>query len=341
MKLLFSISNWILVLFCGLSLAVFFASGSPVLSGVVTILRIVWYASIGLLAVCLGLSACRRGRDAGYYLLHSAIILFSIGLFIHSGHADSGELVLDPGRPIAFRGIEISLVELGIPANPDGSASQYVSVLHIGREHRVISVNHPLVLGSFLLYQKAYREVPVGFSVAIRRKGVFQSSASNAAIGEAVNLAAGRSLVLDAFYPDFYIGDNNEPESRSDELNNPILHYKVLQAGKTVEQGYAFPEDLAMMHCPDNEYSVDLRDISVRRVSILGYASTNGMLFLLAASILFLAGLVVRFYLTKKVSGPSPGNPLDPSSPDCLSGGLKPDQGDKTLTKSGSGGGHA
>jgi hypothetical protein len=65
--------------------------------------------------------------------------------------------------------------------------------------------------------------------------------------------------------------------------------------GHVIEKGYAFPSDLDAVHYPDHRYQVELIGIRSDRTSVLGYVSTGGILLLLTASLLFLAGCVFRF----------------------------------------------
>lgn len=71
------------------------------------------------------------------------------------------------------------------------------------------------------------------------------------------------SLVAHRFEPDFVLGENRAITSRSNELNNPALHVKLLNDGTPIIAQWLFGrEDMrGFSHSPDANYRLELLDI--------------------------------------------------------------------------------
>lgn len=164
-----------------------------------------------------------------------------------------------------------------------------------------VEVNHSPRVNGWRIHQTSYQElenlaryeveiagealggprrvkVSPGQTIALTDNGPYQFSVDNRmswAISRAGERVAGGSLLPDTakdgqlslvahrFEPDFVLGEDRAITSRSNELNNPALHVKLLSNGTPIVAQWLFGrEDMrGFSHAPAGNYRLELMDI--------------------------------------------------------------------------------
>jgi len=203
---------------------------------------------------------------------------------------------------------------------------------------QVIEVNHPLVHKGFSLYQMAYgmNWDAATLTLRIARKAAAEGAAEKsgeasagpkkemkpetetrrpaaaqpapdepriikAKVGEVMPLgdADGTEILVRSFIPDFVLGENNVPESRSLEANNPAAYVEGRRGGKKVVEGWvfaAYPEVTRLKGDAAAEYAIEFRDLDAPQYSVLQAAKDPGVPLIWLGCLLIMAGLILAFY---------------------------------------------
>lgn len=285
----------------------------------------------------------------GSDFVHLGLLVIIAGGIITAAGGFRTDLVLGEGAvvevPKADFGVRLDRFETETYA--DGSVKDWKSTLAVienGREARsqVVEVNHPLVYGGFSFYQSAYGydwdaatlELWIGKSGEAGGTGGYGGAAgadkgsaedatgliikvrvgAKAALGD----AEGTEILVRRFLPDFVIGENGVPETRSDQPNNPAALIDVRQGGNKVFGGWifaAYPE-FGRSHgaagagrtgegrgaagaTGENtapKLRIELRDFNMPQYSVIQAARDPGVPFIWLGCLLVMAGLVLAFY---------------------------------------------
>jgi cytochrome c biogenesis protein len=237
------------------------------------------------------------------------------------------DLDLSPGqtREVPRADFSVRLDRFDTEMYPGGGVKDWkstVTVIEEGRDTRtqVVEVNHPLVHKGFSLYQMAYginweeatlvlrigkRNISSGEAAGQSAGGGAAADAARQTIrikrGEIVSLGdeAGTEILVRQFIPDFVLGENNRPESRSLEPNNPAAYVEMRQEGKTVVEGWIFamyPEVTRLRGEGAAGTIIELYDLDAPEYSVLQAAKDPGVPLIWLGSLLIMAGLILAFY---------------------------------------------
>ncbi|XOQ15966.1 MAG: Cytochrome C biogenesis protein [Shouchella clausii] len=168
-------------------------------------------------------------------------------------------------------------------------------------QEKQIRVNDPLKFDSFSLYQTDYRlnELhEMTFTLEHKDTGdTFGELTVNLLNPEkSYDLGDGYSVVLDEYFPDFYMNTNEEPSTRSSVPNNPFFIFTMYTPdtpdGETSMVG--IQQNLEPLG--ENEYKMTFVDVDLVNVSILTVRKDLTMPLLIAGGSIFIIGLIQGSY---------------------------------------------
>jgi cytochrome c biogenesis protein len=168
-------------------------------------------------------------------------------------------------------------------------------------QEKKIRVNDPLKFDSFSLYQMDYRlnELhEMTFTLEHKDTGdTFGELTVNLLNPEkSYDLGDGYSVVLDEYFPDFYMNSNEEPSTRSSVPNNPFFIFTMYTPdtpdGETSMVG--IQQNLEPLG--ENEYKMTFVDVDLVNVSILTVRKDLTMPLLIAGGSIFIIGLIQGSY---------------------------------------------
>ncbi|WP_062747086.1 cytochrome c biogenesis protein ResB [Shouchella tritolerans] len=168
-------------------------------------------------------------------------------------------------------------------------------------QEKQIRVNDPLKFDSFSLYQTDYRlnELhEMTFTLEHKDTGdTFGELTVNLLNPEkSYDLGDGYSVMLDEYFPDFYMNSNNEPSTRSSVPNNPFFIFTMYTPdtpdGETSMVG--IQQNLEPLG--ENEYKMTFVDVDLVNVSILTVRKDLTMPLLIAGGVIFIIGLIQGSY---------------------------------------------
>lgn len=261
-----------------------------------------------------------RKRIAGIFgsdIVHLGLLVILAGGIISGAASIRGSLSLNEGdvKPVPKADFQVRLDKFSTEYYPDGSVKAWKSDLTVlEREKPVlsktISVNHPLTYKGYSFYQTSY-----GYNWQNPTVEIWAKSKSDPAYLKKMTLKVGERAMLEdkdmttiavqRFFPDFVLGEANQPESRSDQPNNPAALIEGFRGAEKVFSGWIFANypDFAQMHAAnekDKDASTDLafelKKFESAQYSVLEAAKDPGAGFIWAGCILLVAGLVLAFY---------------------------------------------
>ncbi|MBN1940000.1 MAG: cytochrome c biogenesis protein ResB [Candidatus Aminicenantes bacterium] len=264
----------------------------------------------------------------GSDIVHLGLLVIIAGGIATGTAGFRADVTLNPGetRDVPRAGFAVRLERFDTEMYPGGGVKDWkstVTVVEDGRDVRtqVVEVNHPLVHNGFSLYQMAYGTNWEGATLKLRvgKKGgatgagegtggetsgaMGTSAAKTIKIkrGEVVSLGdeEGTEILVRQFLPDFVLGENNRPENRSLEPNNPAAYVELRREGTSVVEGWifaAYPEISRLRGEAASEMSVQFLDLDAPEYSVLQAAKDPGVPLIWLGSILVMAGLGLAFY---------------------------------------------
>lgn len=168
-------------------------------------------------------------------------------------------------------------------------------------QEKKIRVNDPLKFDSFSLFQMDYRlnELhEMTFTLEHKDTGdTFGELTVNLLNPEkSYDLGDGYSVVLDEYFPDFYMNSNDEPSTRSSVPNNPFFIFTMYTPdtpdGETSMVG--IQQNLEPLG--ENEYKMTFVDVDLVNVSILTVRKDLTMPLLIVGGSIFIIGLIQGSY---------------------------------------------
>jgi cytochrome c biogenesis protein len=234
-----------------------------------------------------------------------------------------GEVQAAPGAAFSIRLDKFSMIyydDARITDPEQRQVKSYISqvtVLEGAREvlSRAIEVNHPLNYKGYNFYQSSYgfdqggqpEAAPVDLSFELKsfeggRYEIWAKKASVPDFLKKVTLEIGERAVLDEaqgvavsvikYLPDFVLGEGNQPESRSDQPNNPAVQIEGFQGPERIFSGWLFAKypDFAQMHAAGKTGG------AAKPFSVLEAAKDPGVPLIWLGCLLVMAGLGLAFY---------------------------------------------
>ncbi|MEK3755382.1 cytochrome c biogenesis protein ResB [Bacillus sp. FSL K6-6483] len=168
-------------------------------------------------------------------------------------------------------------------------------------QEKQIRVNDPLKFDSFSLYQTDYRlnELhEMTFTLEHKDTGDTFGELTVHLLNpeKSYDLGDGYSVVLDEYFPDFYMNSNDEPSTRSSVPNNPFFIFTMYTPdtpdGETSMVG--IQQNLEPLG--ENEYKMTFVDVDLVNVSILTVRKDLTMPLLIAGGSIFIIGLIQGSY---------------------------------------------
>ncbi|PAD42952.1 cytochrome c biogenesis protein ResB [Shouchella clausii] len=168
-------------------------------------------------------------------------------------------------------------------------------------QEKQIRVNDPLKFDSFSLYQTDYRlnELhEMTFTLEHKDTGdTFGELTINLLNPEkSYDLGDGYSVVLDEYFPDFYMNSNDEPSTRSSVPNNPFFIFTMYTPNTPDGETSMVGIQQNLEPLGENEYKMTFVDVDLVNVSILTVRKDLTMPLLIAGGSIFIIGLIQGSY---------------------------------------------
>jgi cytochrome c biogenesis protein len=270
----------------------------------------------------------RIGGIFGSDIVHVGLLIIVAGGLISALTSIRGNMQLREGQVLAAPGADFSIRldkfsmiyydDARIPDPEQRPIKSYISqvtVLEGAREvlSRAIEVNHPLNYKGYNFYQSSYgydqgrpEAAPVDLSFELKsfeggRYEIWAKKASAPDFLKKVTLKIGERAVLDEaqgiavsalkYLPDFVLGEGNQPESRSDQPNNPALQIEGFQGSERIFSGWLFAKypDFAQMHAAGKPGG------AAKPYSVIEAAKDPGVPLIWLGCLLVMAGLGLAF----------------------------------------------
>ncbi len=254
-----------------------------------------------------------RKRVLGLFgsdVVHVGLLIILAGGIISGlgGRRSNLTLLENQTLPVPEAGFSIRLDKFTTELYPDGNIKDWKSALSViedGRpvRQKTIEVNHPLSHRGFVFYQSGYGWDWKDPTLEIWVKKKSDSANLHKLLlrpGEAATLE-GENLEVRAvrFLPDFVLGDENQPTTRSTEPNNPAAFIEGRQGEETIFSGWVFAKfpDFSRMHsAKGTDLSVELKNIEAPQYSVIQVAKDPGVEWIWIGCGLLMVGLFLAFY---------------------------------------------
>ncbi|MCX6566625.1 MAG: cytochrome c biogenesis protein ResB [Candidatus Aminicenantes bacterium] len=247
------------------------------------------------------------GSDA----VHLGLLVIIAGGIVTAAGGFRTDLGLNAGKvlDVPRAGFALRLDKFETETYPDGNVKDWKSTLTVienGRDVRtqVIEVNHPLVHHGFSFYQSAY-----GFDWDDPTLEFRIGKRSEAGPGRTMKIRVGEKtalgdmdrteLVVRRFIPDFVLGKNNAPGTRSDQPNNPAALIEGWSDGRKVIEGWvfaAYPNIARLRGEAAADWTIELRNVDAPQFSVIQAAKDPGVPLIWLGCFLVMAGLFLAFY---------------------------------------------
>jgi len=253
-----------------------------------------------------------RKKTMGFFgsdLVHFGVLIILAG-GITSGLAGfKTDLALYENqiRAVPRAGFSLRLDKFMTEYYPDGSVRDWKSALTVleGNEPRLsktIEVNHPLSYKGFLFYQSAYGRdwdsARVEIGVKKKSDPSYQKKLE-IKTGEKTDLGNGFQILAARFIPDFVLDEQNNPETRSLEPDNPAVYIEGWEGAAKVFSGWVFSRypDFTRIHGEkETDLTFELKSFSGSQYSVIQMARDPGAGLIWLGSIVLMAGLFFSFY---------------------------------------------
>jgi cytochrome c biogenesis protein len=246
------------------------------------------------------------GSDA----VHVGLLIIITGGLVSgmSGFREDLSLVKGQGRTVPRSEFSIRLDDFMTEYYPGGSVKAWKSALTILEKtepvlSKTIEVNRPLSYKGVSFFQASYGWDWDKTSLEIwARKKNDPASLKKfmVRVGERRELVDGERTVLSVtkFFPDFVLGAGNEPQTRSNEPNNPAALIEGYRGDKFFS-GWVFANypDFSQTHgTEDSGLAFELKKFEAEPVSVIEVVSDPGAILIWIGCVLVMAGLGLAFY---------------------------------------------
>jgi cytochrome c biogenesis protein len=247
----------------------------------------------------------------GSDFVHVGLLVIIAGGIVTAFGGFRTNLNLNPGdiKDVPNAGFAVRLDKFETEKYPDGSIKDWKSTLTVlengvPSRTQIVEVNHPLVHRGFSFYQTAYGfnwEAP-DLEIRVLKKSdptfvkIFRTPLNQR---EALGDKEKTEILVSRFIPDFVLGENNAPETRSLEPNNPAALVEGWRGGEKVFDGWVFAAypDFTQMHGgAASDLKIELRDFDAAQYSVLETAKDPGVPLIWLGCLLIMAGLFLAFY---------------------------------------------
>jgi len=259
----------------------------------------------------------RIGGIFGSDVVHLGLLIILAGGIISGATSIRDNLALNEGdiKPVPKADFEVRLDKFTTEYYPDGNVKAWKSDLTVLEQKKpvlskTISVNHPLTYEGYSFYQTSY-----GFNWQNPAVEIWAKSKSDPVFLKKMTLKVGErapledkektTIAVQGFLPDFVLGEANQPESRSDQPNNPAALIEGFRGAEKVFSGWIFANypDFAQMHAgtekgkdAQTDLAFELKRFESAQYSVLEAAKDPGANLIWIGCILLIAGLALAFY---------------------------------------------
>ncbi|RQD69684.1 MAG: hypothetical protein D5S00_06205 [Tindallia sp. MSAO_Bac2] len=235
----------------------------------------------------------------GSTVTHIGIIIIVLGSFVGNYFAHEGFFNLMPGERATFhdQNFSVLLKDFYIEFRDDNSVDQYYSELNVLQNGDIIKeetiwVNRPMSHEGIQFYQSSY-----GWASRLRITDTEGNEVMNRFLRNDESVffePAHLTIHLFGYFPDFTMGHNNMPVTRSERQVNP--HYAVVlyHFGEFADSFIINPDQSFTFQ----GYEIEFSD-SVLYTGLI-YRRDYGYYFVLLGCILLMAGLFMAFYTYPK-----------------------------------------
>lgn len=280
-----------------------------------------------------------RKGTAGIFgadFVHLGLLVIIAGGIVSAAVGFRTDLGLNAGKTLDVprAGFALRLDKFETERYADGSIKDWKSTLTVvedGKDVRteVIEVNHPLVHRGYSFYQSAWgldwdnpdltfwierkdapgtgrtSKIRVGEKTAFPEEGKKERSSGQRDDGGKETAAdqpkkeAGMEWTVRRFFPDFVIGENNRPGTRSDQLNNPAALVEGWRGRRKVVEGWifaAYPQVIRLRGEEAADWTIELRDAVAPEYSVIQASRDPGVSLIWIGCLLVMAGLFLAFY---------------------------------------------
>ena len=245
----------------------------------------------------------------GSDIVHLGVLVILAGGIVSGFGRYRSDVSLTEGQtvPVPSRPISIRLDKFETEVYPSGAVKAWKSTVTVfeggtPRLTETIAVNHPLNYKGVVFYQNSYGwdwENPA-LELRVKKK-------SNPSFLRTISLKPGERAVLDdgieiiavRFFPDFVIGLENEPATRSWEPVNPAVLVEGYRKDARVFSGWVFANYPEFTHFGDSgemDLIFELASYKAPQFSVLQAASDPGAPVIWAGCIILMLGLFFSFY---------------------------------------------
>jgi cytochrome c biogenesis protein len=255
-----------------------------------------------------------RKRILGLFgsdVVHLGILVILAGGIISGVSSVRRDLTMTENQtlPVPGAGFSIRLDKFVTEYYPDRSVKAWKSFLTVIDPEKppfqkAIEVNHPLNHRGYVFYQSGYGwdwENPWLEIWVKKKEDPAYLKKVRVKVGEKTALE-GEGLELRAlqFIPDFVLGENNEPTTRSMDPNNPAALIEGWQGSEKIFSGWVFAKfpDFSRLHsgAKETSLSLELKDVQSPSYSVIHVAKDPGVSFIWIGCALLMTGLFLAFY---------------------------------------------
>ena len=245
----------------------------------------------------------------GSDIVHLGILVILAGGIVSGLGKYRSNVSISEGQtaPVPSRAISLRLDKFETEYYLSGAVKAWKSTVTVfeggtPRLTRTISVNHPLSYKGVVFYQSSYGwdwENPE-LELQVKKK-------SDPAFLKTISLKPGRKAALDEgteitavrFLPDFVIGADNEPATRSWEPNNPAVLIEGYRKDARVFSGWIFakyPEFTRFRDSAEMDFAFEMTSYKAPQFSVLDAALDPGAPVIWAGCVILMLGLFFSFY---------------------------------------------
>jgi cytochrome c biogenesis protein len=245
----------------------------------------------------------------GSDIVHLGVLVILAGGIVSGLGKYRSDVSVSEGQtvPVPSRAISLRLDKFETDYYPAGAVKAWKSTVTVfeggaPRLTRTIAVNHPMSYKGVVFYQSSYGwdwENPA-LELRVKKK-------SDPAFLKTISLKPGRKAALDdrteitavRFLPDFVVGADNEPATRTWEPNNPAVLVEGYQKDARVFSGWIFAKYPEFTHFRDSgemDLAFELASYKAPRFSVLQAASDPGVPVIWTGCVLLMLGLFFSFY---------------------------------------------
>ena len=245
----------------------------------------------------------------GSDIVHLGVLVILAGGIVSGLGKYRSDVFVSEGQtvPVPSRAISLRLDKFETEVYPTGAVKAWKSTVTIyeaggPRLTRTISVNHPLSYKGVMFYQNSYGwdwENP-SLELRVKKKSdpAFLMTLSLKPGGKA-SLDDGTEIAAVRFLPDFVIGADNEPATRTWEPNNPAVLIEGYRKDARVFSGWVFakyPEFTHFRDAGEMDLAFELASYKAPQFSVLQAASDPGAPVIWTGCIFLMLGLFLSFY---------------------------------------------